>query len=300
MKEAKYIFLDVDGVLNHHKTYKKRNREFKYQDLDFECLILFSKLIQSIDNVHIVLSSSWRLIESDRDRLELAFRDFGIPKWIGVTPYLEYEQGKTRGKEIKQWLKENHVCKNQIIILDDNTDMADLKDRLIQTDFTNGGFKEVHFQKALHMLKGNNMTKDIKEILEALEAANDTLDNLYKAVNMLDSAKSWSIADILGGGLFVTYMKRSKVKEAQVYIDNCKTSIEKLAKELNDVNEDINISLDTDEFIEFADYFFDGILVDWYVQSNITKAQAQVSNAIDRVEHIKELLLQKMNNLSVN
>ena len=70
--------------------------------------------------------------------------------------------------------------------------------------------------------------------MEALEAANNTLDNLYKALNALDLAKSWSIADILGGGFLMTYMKRSRVKEAQVYIDNCKASIEKFAKELHD------------------------------------------------------------------
>lgn len=299
MNKGKYIFLDVDGVLNHHETYKKKHVNSLYPDLDPECLALFSKLVYSIDYVHIVLSSSWRLIESDMDRLEAAFKEFGIPKWIDITPYLEYEQGKTRGKEINQWLKENHVRKDQIIILDDNTDMADLQDRLIQTDFMNGGFKEVHFKKALHMLKGNHMTKETKEILEALEASNNTLDNLYKALNALDSAKSWSIADILGGGFLMTYMKRSRVKEAQVYIDNCKASIEKFAKELHDVNEDINISLDTGEFIKFADYFFDGILVAWYVQSNITTAQTQVSNAISRVEHIKELLLHKLNGASV-
>lgn len=299
MNKEKYIFLDVDGVLNHHETYKKKHINSLYSDLDSECLALFSKLVHSIDHVHIVLSSSWRLIESEMDRLEASFKEFGIPKWIDITPYFEYEQGKTRGKEISQWLKENHICKDQIIILDDNSDMSDLKDRLIQTDFMNGGFKEVHFKKALDMLKGNHMTKETKEILEALEAANNTLDSLYKALNALDSAKSWSIADILGGGLLMTYMKRSRIKEAQKYIDNCKTSIEKFAKELQDINEDINISLDTSEFINFADYFFDGILVDWYVQSNISTAQNQVSNAISRVEHIKELLLLKLNDESV-
>lgn len=299
MNKEKYIFLDVDGVLNHHETYKKKQINSLYSDLDSECLALFSKLVHSIDHVHIVLSSSWRLIESEMDRLEASFKEFGIPKWIDITPYLEYEQGKTRGKEISQWLKENHICKDQIIILDDNSDMSDLKDRLIQTDFMNGGFKEVHFKKALDMLKGNHKTKETKEILEALEAANNTLDSLYKALNALDSAKSWSIADILGGGLLMTYMKRSRIKEAQKYINNCKASIEKFAKELHDINEDINISLDTSEFINFADYFFDGILVDWYVQSNISTAQNQISNAISRVEHIKELLLLKLNDESV-
>ena len=100
MNKGKYIFLDVDGVLNHHETYKKKHVNSLYPDLDPECLTLFSKLVHSIDYVHIVLSSSWRLIESDMDRLEAAFKEFGIPKWIDITTYLEYEQGKTRGKEI--------------------------------------------------------------------------------------------------------------------------------------------------------------------------------------------------------
>lgn len=97
MNKGKYIFLDVDGVLNHHETYKKKHVNSLYPDLDPECLALFSKLVHSIDYVHIVLSSSWRLIESDMNRLEAAFKEFGIPKWIDITPYLEYEQGKTKG-----------------------------------------------------------------------------------------------------------------------------------------------------------------------------------------------------------
>lgn len=97
MNKGKYIFLDVDGVLNHHETYKKKHANSLYPDLDPECLALFSKLVYSIDYVHIVLSSSWRLIESDINRLEAAFKEFGIPKWIDITPYLEYEQGKTKG-----------------------------------------------------------------------------------------------------------------------------------------------------------------------------------------------------------
>lgn len=39
-------------------------------------------------------------------------------------------------------------------------------------------------------------------------------------------------------------------------------------------------------FLSFADWFFDGFVVDWMVQDRISQASCQVANAICRVEGI--------------
>lgn len=39
-------------------------------------------------------------------------------------------------------------------------------------------------------------------------------------------------------------------------------------------------------FFTFADYFFDGIVADWLVQSKINDARRQVENAIVKVNYV--------------
>ena len=40
------------------------------------------------------------------------------------------------------------------------------------------------------------------------------------------------------------------------------------------------------DFLVFADFFFDGIIADWLVQSKIDSAKRQVDEAIEKVEAI--------------
>ena len=56
--------------------------------------------------------------------------------------------------------------------------------------------------------------------------------------------------------------------------------------ELNDVNMACNLNIDTGDFLSFADYFFDGFVVDWVVQDRINNAKRQVEEAIRRTESI--------------
>ena len=40
------------------------------------------------------------------------------------------------------------------------------------------------------------------------------------------------------------------------------------------------------DFLTFADFFFDGVIADYLVQSKIAEARAQVSDAIYQVERL--------------
>jgi len=57
-------------------------------------------------------------------------------------------------------------------------------------------------------------------------------------------------------------------------------------RELNDVNMVCNLNIDTGDFLSFADYFFDGFVVDWVVQDRINNAKRQVEEAIRRTESV--------------
>ena len=129
-----------------------------------------------------------------------------------------------------------------------------------------------------------------QEIDEALEVADYALDCLRKAESDLDSASSWGMFDILGGGLISTLIKHNEMDDAQEHMEEAKGALEKLSQELKDVDYQINLDFTVSDFLSFADYFFDGLLADLFVQDRIDEAEQQVKEAITKVESIRDHL----------
>lgn len=125
-----------------------------------------------------------------------------------------------------------------------------------------------------------------KEKREAIEAGKRALCSLREAQKNLQSAKNWGIWDMLGGGFISTMAKHSKMDRAKQNMEQAKYDLKKFSKELDDVNMNYHLELQTGDFLSFADWFFDGFFVDWMVQDRINQASDQVSNAIYRVENI--------------
>lgn len=69
-------------------------------------------------------------------------------------------------------------------------------------------------------------------------------------------------------------------------MEQAKYDLRSFSKELNDVNMACNLNINTGDFLSFADYFFDGFVVDWVVQDRINNAKRQVEEAIRRTESI--------------
>ena len=125
-----------------------------------------------------------------------------------------------------------------------------------------------------------------KEKQEAIDAGHKALKSLRKAQENLDSAKGWGIFDMLGGGFLSTMVKHSKVDQAKENMEQAKYDLRSFSKELNDVNIACNLNIETGDFLSFADWFFDGLIVDWMMQDRINQASQQVEEAIRRVEDI--------------
>lgn len=125
-----------------------------------------------------------------------------------------------------------------------------------------------------------------KEKQEATDAGNKALRSLRKAQENLSSAKNWGIFDMLGGGFISTMVKHSKVDQAKENMEQAKYDLRSFSKELNDVNIACNLNIETGDFLSFADWFFDGLIVDWMMQDRINQASQQVEEAIRRVEDI--------------
>ena len=105
-----------------------------------------------------------------------------------------------------------------------------------------------------------------KEKREAIEAGQRALSSLRTAEENLNSAKNWGLVDMFGGGFFSTMLKHSKMDQARQNMEQAKYDLRNFSRELNDVNMACNLNINTGDFLSFADYFFDGFVVDWMVQ----------------------------------
>jgi len=154
------IFLDVDGVLNHHKTAHRVDPETAddgpgFRGMSPECVKNLQTLIEK-SGALVVMSSTWRKEPYGLDNTERVARRQGFkgPRWIDITPTL-YQGFREleRGHEIQAWLDE-HLKKDEpseFIIIDDDSDMVHLLPRLVQTDPYNGGLTEAKVAEALKL-----------------------------------------------------------------------------------------------------------------------------------------------------
>ena len=122
-----------------------------------------------------------------------------------------------------------------------------------------------------------------KERQEAIYAGERALDSLMEAQNQLRKARNWGIYDIIGGGLFSSLIKHSKIDNARSCIERAKYDLQVFNRELRDVS--MNLDFDIGDFLTFFD-LMDSFLADIMVQSKIADASRKVEDAIYRVEDI--------------
>ncbi|MDO5121730.1 MAG: hypothetical protein Q4D46_06570, partial [Erysipelotrichaceae bacterium] len=121
-------------------------------------------------------------------------------------------------------------------------------------------------------------------------AGDDAIYYLEGAMEKLNSAGNWGIADILGGGMIISAVKRSRMREAQREMEKAKQAMMRFSREVADVDRSMNTDLDLDGFMGFADFFFDSFFIDMMVQSKINDAKRQIQAALEQVEEVCDIL----------
>jgi len=156
----KIVFLDIDGVLNNRLflfgLVGLRNSE-SWLRIDPEKVTLLNEILHET-RAAVVVSSSWRH-GHDLSELRVILAHCGlVGEVIDVTPDASDLKGPAprggweRGHEIAAWLDAHSACE-EFIILDDDDDMAKVRERLIQTSFNDGLMPE-HVERAITMLGG--------------------------------------------------------------------------------------------------------------------------------------------------
>ena len=124
----KYLFLDIDGVLNHEDWYNSQHnnpdaKPFPYSCFDPACVERVNEILE-VTGAQLVISSSWRL---DKE-LWLTLNSIGLKYKFDCTPSWkdkEWSNFDCRGQEIQAYLKSHNYNPDtdRFAILDDDTDM---------------------------------------------------------------------------------------------------------------------------------------------------------------------------------
>lgn len=124
---SKWVFLDIDGVLNHQEWYQsihKKDLQYPFSEFDPACVERVNRILKET-GATLVISSSWR---SDQ-RLPSIFAEVGLPepRWRTISLFESSKLGfKIRGQEIDHFLqindREQWLCGKDYAIIDDDND----------------------------------------------------------------------------------------------------------------------------------------------------------------------------------
>lgn len=181
MSHTKILFLDFDGVLNHTEWLVRAAERIEIGEdsppesltsapmIDPACVLRLDQVCRRT-GCYIVVSSTWRLSRTVAE-LGAILRGLGFTgDVIDRTPdsaraseetirrILDGEAPEkvlanvTRGHEIQRWMDANGITNtDHIAIVDDDSDMAHLMHRLVQTKYETG-LQDEHVERLVTLL----------------------------------------------------------------------------------------------------------------------------------------------------
>lgn len=211
MSEPKFVFLDIDGVLNNdevlasnrllkHQAFMNDDRVGMYRAMIGDELLQRLKRLLDATGAEVVLSSSWRSQRPDASpmlAIKQALAEIGYTL-RDITP--EGGSGCVRGNEIRMWLQE--YCSSlytlgdkhfppdpPYVILDDDSDMLLWqKDHFVHTD-TRIGLTEYDVNKAINILTESDDLQEQEESWhsKAFEALSPLRYHMYQMILAADT-----------------------------------------------------------------------------------------------------------------
>lgn len=139
----------------------------------------------------------------------------------------------------------------------------------------------------------NELSEDIADLQsfltessEAIEAGEKVKSSLTEGIDKLKKAEGWGGLDMLGGGGFATHVKHKHIDDAKESIHTAQMEMRSFRKELLDIHIEGDLNIGLSGMLTFADFFFDGIFVDYIVQGKIEESLKKVKeqrNEIDKI-----------------
>lgn len=182
------IFLDIDGVINHpgiyadNATWRDNGDGLLRIPVAHECVTRLNRLVAETE-AKIVISSSWRLVARWQDLGQALERHGFVGDVVGETPDLINDHGwlrkwrerhgeeftferLERGWEIAEYIR-RHQNVYKFVILDDCSDMADLRPMLVHVDATTG-LDDPDVERAKWLLTQHDIQYDVLDKINTL------------------------------------------------------------------------------------------------------------------------------------
>lgn len=140
------------------------------------------------------------------------------------------------------------------------------------------------------------MTNNLKEINDVQKIIDEILSLIDEAETKFNKARNWGFFDILGGGFITDLFKHSNLDSASDIMNKINYLLKDLQRELDEVVTPTDFSMNTNTFASFADFIFDGVLADAYMQSKIMSSLKELKNLRSTLLNLKI----KLSNLSSN
>ncbi len=134
--------------------------------------------------------------------------------------------------------------------------------------------------------------QQLREVREAIDAGRITIEYLNQAMQELDSAAGFGIADLLGLDFIGEIGKHMKIESARAKLQQAQQQAESFRSELVDLRGMVCQSVDIDDLWTFMDFFLDGFIMDFLMQDKIEKAKRQVQDCITQINGVMGELYQ--------
>lgn len=140
------------------------------------------------------------------------------------------------------------------------------------------------------------MTNNLKEINDVQKIIDEILSLIDEAETKFNKARNWGFFDILGGGFITDLFKHSNLDSASDIMNKINYLLKDLQRELDEVVTPTDFYMNTNTFASFADFIFDGVLADAYMQSKIMSSLKELKNLRSTLLNLKS----KLSSLSSN
>jgi hypothetical protein len=199
----------------------------------------------------------------------------------------EERLNKEKQELLKARLKYNQ-CKNNVKFL--AVESKKIVDELNQTEVCETEYEDL-LNKKLKVIQHEDrvaseelkqlinrkegMKVNILEIDEAITAGEEALEAVENTIKELESADGWGLSDDV---------KYGHVDEAGRYAEEASRTLGKLKREMSDIKMITGTEIAVGTFDTFSDYFYDGLIFDWVVQSEIGKSLDAVKNTKNQID----------------
>ncbi len=127
----------------------------------------------------------------------------------------------------------------------------------------------------------------IREVNEAIAAGRNILGQLDNIERSLSDAESCAQWDLFTKRSIITQIEKwSYLDDAKAHAEKLEWLVRRFKTELSDLSIQTDFSLPDSEGLRFADWFFDGLFVDWTVLSRIQESKESLSPSRYQVENM--------------